>query len=54
MKAATQVASQLAVFLYQGPRYSFVNWDEMVAQGLEDEARRVLPYRHTNAPNTVG
>ena len=28
--------------------------DEMVAQGLEDEARRVLPYRHTNALNTVG
>lgn len=28
--------------------------DEMVEQGLLDEVRRVLPYRHTNALNTVG
>lgn len=28
--------------------------DEMISQGLEAEARRVLPYRNTNALNTVG
>lgn len=28
--------------------------DDMVKQGLLDEARRVFPYRHTNALNTVG
>ncbi len=28
--------------------------DEMIAQGLEAEARRVLPFRNTNALNTVG
>lgn len=28
--------------------------DEMMAQGLEAEARRVLPFRNTNALNTVG
>ena len=26
----------------------------MMAAGLEDEARRLLPYRHENALNTVG
>ena len=28
--------------------------DDMIAHGLIDEARRVLPFRHTNALNTVG
>ena len=28
--------------------------DSMMAAGLEDEARRLLPYRHENALNTVG
>ena len=28
--------------------------DLMMAAGLEDEARRLLPYRHENALNTVG
>ena len=28
--------------------------DDMITQGLIDEARRVLPFRHTNALNTVG
>lgn len=28
--------------------------DEMMAQGLLDEARSVLPYRHLNSLNTVG
>lgn len=28
--------------------------DQMVADGLVEEARKVLPYRHTNALNTVG
>lgn len=28
--------------------------DTMVSQGLIDEARRVLPYRHCNSLNTVG
>lgn len=28
--------------------------DEMIAQGLEDEARRLYPMRHLNALNTVG
>lgn len=28
--------------------------DEMVAEGLVDEVRRLLPYRHLNALNTVG
>ena len=28
--------------------------DEMVRNGLEDEARGLLPYRHLNALNTVG
>lgn len=28
--------------------------DQMIADGLLDEARRMLPYRHENALNTVG
>ena len=28
--------------------------DDMIAHGLIDEARRVFPFRHTNALNTVG
>ena len=28
--------------------------DQMMEQGLLDEARRLLPYRHLNALNTVG
>lgn len=28
--------------------------DEMIKNGLEDEARALLPYRHLNALNTVG
>ena len=28
--------------------------DMMMAEGLEDEARGLLPYRHLNALNTVG
>ena len=36
--------------------YSRINLrvDEMVRNGLEDEARNLLPYRHLNALNTVG
>ena len=28
--------------------------DQMIAMGLEDEARKLMPYRHLNALNTVG
>lgn len=28
--------------------------DEMIEMGLEDEARKIMPYRHLNALNTVG
>ena len=36
--------------------YSRINLrvDEMVRNGLEDEARNLLPFRHLNALNTVG
>jgi tRNA dimethylallyltransferase len=40
----------------RGQLYDRINKrvDQMIAMGLEDEAKNLMPYRHLNALNTVG
>lgn len=47
---------KVALFRQREQLFARINQrvDSMVAQGLIDEARRVLPYRNCNALNTVG
>jgi len=47
---------KIALFLDRDVLFDRINTrvDKMLADGLEDEARSLLPYRHFNSLNTVG